>query len=168
MSQQGHHPQREQNKDKKTGKSPRMQCTICGKPAVRYYTTRYSKDGKVVSRTMVYEHRDEPPIRDYIYRNQKYPRYRRCNAGIVKGGLPLMQEPKEEEQQRQLKPRPEQQQEQQESRHEEKDYLAEMIYTLKELDEISHDISGEESKRILKNIWRWLAEKRQELRKQNE
>jgi hypothetical protein len=58
----------------------RIACTICGKPAVRYY--------QVKQRKVEYEHRDEPPISEYHYRGKVYKRYRRCYGGsIVKNGL---------------------------------------------------------------------------------
>lgn len=157
---------REDNKDKKTGKSPRMRCTVCLKPAVRYYNKYYSKSGELVRREIVYEHRDEPPVKEDIYNGKKYLRYRRCNAGTVKEGLPLIVESeiqqRNQHQQQQQQQQPQSQQQEQENST---DYLAEMVYSLRELDEISHDISGEDAKRILKNIWRWIAAKREELKK---
>lgn len=154
---------REYNKDPKTKKSPRMICTVCGKQAVRYYQKHYQK-GKVVRRSLIYEHRDEPPIREFIYRGRKSKTYRRCDAGTVTDGLPFVEDPKEEK-------HPQEQHAMAAAlveESEEKDYLTEMIFSLKELDEISHDISGDESKRILKNIWRWLEERRSDLRRENE
>lgn len=68
------------------GKAPRMLCTVCRKPdslAVRYYTETKRKDGTIVRR-MRYEHRDEPPVKEYIYKGKKMNRYRTCHAGIVK------------------------------------------------------------------------------------
>jgi predicted ATP-binding protein involved in virulence len=107
---------------------------------------------------MIYEHRDEAPIREYIYRGQKYLRYRRCHGGTVQDSLPFIDEKQvvtttEEKEEKEID----------KSKH-----YKEMIAHLKELDEISHDISGEESKRILRNIWRWIDDKRLELKMSGE
>lgn len=72
----------EMAKDKKQSghkKSPRMLCTVCFKgPAVRYIN---KKTGIVT-----YEHRDEPPIREFFYRNEKHKRYtyRQCQGSKPK------------------------------------------------------------------------------------
>jgi hypothetical protein len=34
---------------------------------------------------------------------------------------------------------------------------------LKELNDIAYDIGGDDAKRILKNIWRWIEQKQKEL-----
>lgn len=85
------HP-REDNKDKKTQKAPRMQCTVCWKPAVRYYEKKWDKNGNLIRRKMIYEHRDEDPVRIDIYKGKKYKRYRRCSSGVVTDGLPFIEE----------------------------------------------------------------------------
>jgi hypothetical protein len=85
------HP-REDNKDKGTQKAPRMQCTVCWKPAVRYYEKKWDKNGNLIRRKMVYEHRDEEPVRIDIYKGKKYKRYRRCSSGVVTDGLPFIEE----------------------------------------------------------------------------
>lgn len=70
-------------------KMPRMICTVCLQPnAIRYYHVHKKKDG-TVSRQLIYEHRDEAPLKEYWYitkagRKQHHFRYRRCNAGVVK------------------------------------------------------------------------------------
>ena len=58
----------------------RIACTICGKPAVRYFNP---KKGQVE-----YEHRDEPPVKVFEENGHKRFRYRRCFGGsVVKNGL---------------------------------------------------------------------------------
>lgn len=84
------HP-REFNKEKE-GKAPRMVCTVCWKPAVRYYLKKYDRDSNLIERRMVYEHRDEPPIRVWKYRGRQNKTYRRCNSGVVTEGLPFIEE----------------------------------------------------------------------------
>ena len=62
----------------------RMICTQCLKPnATRHYQSKKRKDGSV-DRYMIYEHPDEPPVGEYIHKGKKHPRYRQCNAGIVR------------------------------------------------------------------------------------
>ena len=80
------------NKNKSNIKSQRMQCSICLKPnAIRYITHKKSKSGQVQT-IIVYEHRDEPPIREFYHKNKKMYAYRRCHSGITHNGLPLMEE----------------------------------------------------------------------------
>ena len=72
----------EVEKKKRTGKEPkpRIACSICGKPAIRYVNRKKG--------TVEYEHRDDPPILEFLYRGHMMKRYRRCYAGrIAKGGL---------------------------------------------------------------------------------
>jgi hypothetical protein len=145
---------RARNKIKGIGKSPRTQCTVCGKTAVRYYDKHYTKDGRLKSRNMIYEHRDEPPIKEFIYRGIKHKQYRRCNAGPVQEGLPLIYENRPslvliDETEEYMKV---------------KNELVLSKDDLKELDEIANDITGEEAKRILKNIRCWIEDKRSKLK----
>lgn len=68
--------QPQQRKQPKQSKRPRITCTVCFKPgAIRYINPRTSMT--------VYEHRDEPPISEYVYHKtgKKYFRYRRCYGG---------------------------------------------------------------------------------------
>lgn len=46
---------------------------------------------------MVYEHRDELPVSWSTWKGKRIPRYRRCHAGIVRNGLPLLKEENETE-----------------------------------------------------------------------
>lgn len=57
-------------------KSERYQCPLCHKLAPRYFDKR--------AQQFIFEHRDESPIREYQYRNEKYMRktYRRCHVPI--------------------------------------------------------------------------------------
>jgi hypothetical protein len=74
-------------------KEPRMICTVCFKPnAVRYYVKKKLKRTGEMVRNMVYEHRDELPIKEFYYKGHRMFRYRRCNAGRVKSGLPFIDE----------------------------------------------------------------------------
>lgn len=67
---------------------PRATCPICLKPALMY--SHITPKGK---KRLTFEHRDEPPIGEYMYRGNRVFRYRRCNGGIVsKEGLPLISE----------------------------------------------------------------------------
>ena len=69
----------------KTGgrpKTPRFTCSVCFKPgAVRYINPK--------TNLTIYEHPDEPPIKEYISptTGKKYFRYRRCNGGKPLGSL---------------------------------------------------------------------------------
>src|SRR5580765_3905317 len=70
---------------KHADKRPRMLCTVCMNKdslAVRYYVNTKLKNGKII-RTMEYEHRDEPPIKEYNYKGKIVKSYRRCHAGRV-------------------------------------------------------------------------------------
>lgn len=124
---------------------PRVTCTICMKPAVRYYIMQ--KQGGGMVRKITYEHRDEPPIREDMSKNGSVrKRYRRCYTGVIHNGLPFMEE-REEEEKSGL------------------DYKNKYEDTINELSEIAFDISGEEAKRILKNLQRYLETKRHEMSK---
>jgi hypothetical protein len=58
------------------GKRPLMTCITCGKPgAVRYIN---KSSGQII-----YEHRQEPPIKEEFYRGQKRYIFRRCSGGYV-------------------------------------------------------------------------------------
>lgn len=66
------------NKDGLTQR--RVTCTVCLKPgAVWYYADKKQNN-------IIYEHRDEPPVREYYYKNEKTKRktYRRCHTGVSK------------------------------------------------------------------------------------
>lgn len=77
-----------------------MICTVCMKPnAVRYYIPSKNKDGST-TRSLVYEHRDEPPIKTYEYEGKgKIHSYRRCFAGPVSDESIMPELGDEEEQQ---------------------------------------------------------------------
>jgi hypothetical protein len=128
---------------KPSRRSPRMTCTVCMKPnAVRYYI-QATVSGERVTK-MVYEHREEPPESWNTWKGKKIPRYRRCYAGIVSNGLPLLKDA--------------------ESRNNSlKNYKREFAESLKELSNIAYDIGGDDAKRVLKNIWRWVEQKQKEL-----
>jgi hypothetical protein len=132
---------------RKTGKhSPRMTCTVCMKPnAVRYYI-QASVSGEKVTK-MVYEHRDELPTMWRTWKGKKIPTYRRCHAGIVRNGLPLLKDKTNTESDNKLF----------------RNYKKEFTDSLRELSDIAYDISGDDAKRILKNIWRWVEQKQKEL-----
>lgn len=161
------HP-REDKKDKDTNKSPRETCTECKKPAVRYYTNEYTKDGALRRRIMVFEHRDELPVKEYWYttkkgKKQHHFRYRRCNAGVVTEGIPLISEqqapppqPKVKSKSTNISSR---------AKHF-SSHTTKLIEALEELQEILYDTSGEEAKRILKNVRRWVPDKIKELQKE--
>lgn len=133
---------------KKTGKlSPRMTCTVCMQPnAVRYYMQSTVSGEKVTK--MVYEHRDEPPISWSTWKGKRIPKYRRCHAGIVRNGLPLLNDNSRDESDKDTL----------------KNFKMEFTDSLRELSDIAYDISGDDAKRILENIWRWLEQKQKELR----
>jgi hypothetical protein len=103
--------------------------------AVRYYIQATVSGEKVTK--MVYEHRDEPPESWNTWKGKKVARYRRCYAGIVSNGLPLLKDV--ESGNKTLK-----------------NYKREITESLKELSDIAYDIGGDDAKRILKNIWRWV------------
>ena len=125
---------------------PRVTCTICMKPAVRYYIMQ--KQGGEMVRKITYEHRDEPPIREDMSKNGSVRRrYRRCYTGVIHNGLPFVEEREEEEKKSGL------------------DYKNKYEDTIHELGEIAFDISGEEAARILKNLQRYLETKRHEMSK---
>ena len=125
---------------------PRVTCTICMKPAVRYYVMQ--KQGGEMVRKITYEHRDEPPIREDMSKNGSIRRrYRRCYTGVIHNGLPFVEEREEEEEKSEL------------------DYKNKYEDTIHELSEIAVDISGEEAKRILNNLQRYLETKRHEMSK---
>ena len=125
---------------------PRVTCTICMKPAVRYYVMQ--KQGGEMVRKITYEHRDEPPIREDTSKNGSVRRrYRRCYTGVIHNGLPFVEEREEEEEKSEL------------------DYKNKYEDTIHELSEIAVDISGEEAKRILNNLQRYLETKRHEMSK---
>lgn len=65
-------------------KQQRVECIKCHKPAVLY---RAGREGKV---QIVYEHRDEPPIAEFIYKGSKMYRYRRCSGGFSQNGLEVI------------------------------------------------------------------------------
>ena len=125
---------------------PRVICTICMKSAVRYYIMQ--KQGGEMVRKITYEHRDEPPIREDMSKNGSVRRrYRRCYTGVIHNGLPFVEEREEEEEKSEL------------------DYKNKYEDTIHELSEIAVDISGEEAKRILNNLQRYLETKRHEMSK---
>jgi hypothetical protein len=125
---------------------PRVTCTICMKPAVRYYIMQ--KQGGEMVRKITYEHRDEPPVREDMSKNGSVRRrYRRCYTGVIHNGLPFVEEREEEEEKSEL------------------DYKNKYEDTIHELSEIAVDISGEEAKRILNNLQRYLETKRHEMSK---
>lgn len=79
-------PQSAAAKTRTTGggrrKRPRITCTVCFKPgAIRYINPK--------TKLTVYEHRGEPPIKEYTSptTGKKYFRYRRCNGGRPVEGL---------------------------------------------------------------------------------
>lgn len=126
---------------------PRVTCTICMKPAVRYYIMQ--KQGGKIVRKITYEHRDEPPIREDLSKNGSVRRrYRRCYTGVIHNGLPFVEEREEKEQEKSGL-----------------DYKNKYEDTIHELSEIVVDISGEEAKRILNNLQRYLETKRHEMSK---
>jgi hypothetical protein len=111
--------------------------------AVRYYIQARVSGERVTK--MVYEHREERPESWNTWKGKKIPRYRRCYAGIVSNGLPLLKDA--------------------ESGIETfRDCKREFTESLRELSDIAYDISGDDAKRILKNIWRWVEQKQKELR----
>ena len=63
----------------------RVECIKCHKPAILYRTGRV---GKV---QIIYEHRDEPPIADFVYKGKQMHRYRRCSGGYRQDGLEVLQ-----------------------------------------------------------------------------
>ena len=121
-----------------------------------------------VAKKIVYEHRDEGPIRELTCKGKKRFAYRRCYTGVILDGLPLI---KEDEEKIPEKKAIETKQQQQQLRNKETielvDYKNIFQDHIHEINEIAFDISGEEAKRILKNLWRYLNEQRQELRREN-
>jgi hypothetical protein len=130
------------------------------KPAVRYYITP-KVAGKTVKK-IVYEHREEPPASWNLFKGKKVPRYRRCYTGVIRDGLPFLEE--KEEKLAAIEGTTEQIVKEETK---ELDYKKIFQDHLHEINEIAFDISGEEAKRILKNLWRYLNEQRQELRREN-
>jgi hypothetical protein len=121
---------------KSKSKRPRVPCAICNKPAIMYKGK--TKKGQV---TLIFEHRDEPPIREFIYKGRhKMYTYRRCDGGVVKQtGLP---QPKEPEQKQERKQR--------------QNYEQRYIDLLQELKNIVYDIDGDTAIRMIKNIRRMI------------
>jgi hypothetical protein len=72
-------------------KTPRVTCTVCFKPAIKYYIKKKLKSGETV-RDLVYEHRDEEPVKEFYHRGKRMFRYRRCNQGRVKDSSSLFKE----------------------------------------------------------------------------
>jgi hypothetical protein len=130
------------------------------KLAVRYYIMP-KVAGKTVKK-IVYEHRDEGPIREFIYRGKKSASYRRCYTGVIREGLPFLEE--KEEKLAAIEGKTEQIVKEETKGLDYKKIFQDHIH---EINEIAFDISGEEAKRILKNLWRYLNEQRQELRREN-
>lgn len=78
-------------KEKRRGpkeKVPRTVCPICKQPAVAYPQYRYTKDG-TRKKVWVFEHRDEAPIRDYLYRGRIYKIHRRCQTRTIDDNINL-------------------------------------------------------------------------------
>lgn len=75
-------------------------------------------------------------------------KYRRCHAGIVRTTLPLSKDISD------TNP----------SDGTFRNYKTEFADSIKELTDILYDVSGEDAKRILKNIWRWVEHKQKELK----
>lgn len=96
---------------------------------------------------MVYEHRDEPPEAWNTWNGKKIPRYRRCYAGIVRNGLPLLNDRNSSEFSNEIIV----------------DYKMEFAESIRELSNIAYDINGDDAKRILRNILRWISQKQEEL-----
>jgi hypothetical protein len=113
--------------------------------AVRYYIQAIVSGERVTK--MVYEHRDEHPASWRTWRGKKIPTYRRCYAGIVRNGLPLLNDNVDTESNNRAF----------------RNYKIEFIDSMRELNDIAFDITGDDAKRILKNIWRWLEQKQKEL-----
>lgn len=65
------------HKRKSRPQGERVECLKCHKPAVRYSGSP-NKDG---SAPIIYEHRDEPPLTYYRYKDKLVAKYRRCTAG---------------------------------------------------------------------------------------
>jgi len=108
---------------------PRVTCTICMKPSVRYYIMQ--KQGGEMVRKITYEHRDEPPIREDMSKNGSIRRrYRRCYTGVIHNGLPFVEEREEEEEEKS-----------------ELDYKKLFEDHVHELSEIAFDLSGEDAKK---------------------
>ena len=108
---------------------------------------------------IVFEHRDEGPTREFICRGKKSATYRRCYTGVIRDGLPFL-----EEKEAAVEGTTEQIVKEETK---ELDYKKIFQDHIDEINEIAFDISGEEAKRILKNLWRYLNEQRQELRREN-
>lgn len=103
MSNQSQNQEQEQeHKGRGKVKGARVTCPICLKPAVVYNVTKNNRT------TVTYEHRDETPVKDFVYHGRQYHRYRRCYGGVVHEGLPYMSE---EEPQQQQQPEPKQKEE---------------------------------------------------------
>ena len=121
------------------------------KPAVRYYISAKVAGEKV--KKIVYEHRDEGPIREFIYRGKKSATYRRCYTGVIRDGLPILQE--KEERLGTIEGTTEQV-----VKEETKELDFKKIFQdhMHDINEIAFDISGEEVKRNLKHLWRYLNE----------
>ena len=63
------------------------------KPAGPYYIMQ--KVAGEVAKKIVYEHRDEGPIRELTCKGKKRFAYRRCYTGVILDGLPLIKEDEE-------------------------------------------------------------------------
>lgn len=84
--------QKQEQKHRGKVKGARVTCPICLKPAVVYQKEKNNRT------TVTYEHRDEKPVKDFVYRGRQFHRYRRCYGGVVRHeGLPYMSEDKQEE-----------------------------------------------------------------------
>jgi hypothetical protein len=126
---------------KRWTKGKRVTCPICMKPAVAYYAKRKSGSVKIT-----YEHRDEPPVREFIYRGRQYFRHRRCNGGTVKADAQL---PEREEAQAAAAAAAE--------APTDIDYKKMYLDLSQELYNIVYDLDGETAIRMVKNIRRMIS-----------
>lgn len=82
------------NYGKGVNKQERVECLKCHKPAVRYM----GNPGPNGRMSISYEHRDEPPVAYYKYKNRTVARYRRCWAGSSIDASKVIEEAAKEEQ----------------------------------------------------------------------
>jgi hypothetical protein len=78
---------------------------------------------------------------------KKMATYRSCHTEIVRNGLPLLKDNNGTESDNELF----------------KNYKKESTDSSRELSDIAYDISGDDAKRILKNILCWVDEKQKEM-----
>lgn len=130
------------------GRQPqqRVTCTVCLKPGAVWYYQNKKKN------SIIYEHRDEPPIKEFTYRGKKMKRYRRCNTTFTENPIESVLKNERKEIMQQQQEQKQMKKEQQQSQDWQKLY-ADLIHELKG---IVYDIDGETAIRMIKNIRRML------------